>query len=551
MSFDPRNMMCIGCKNNHNIGEKGPLVICFSDQNMIPFITDGEGNCIAIVRMENASLADLIDLSFEVLEKLPPPPGSVIMYGSGSHLFKVGASIYAKEWVDGLTRIGAKWRNINVSPLVPFIRENCPGSMARDIEHISAWFIKVYANNVAGLIDCWQKVLLITRGNTEDGFQLSQGEHYKLPLPASLNTSSLSPHCFVHNSSCPILLHGMDSRTTLELVRVLINSLCSNFSAALSPNLVVQRALAENNTKDFSGQVVVMGASNARNLVSYLSARGFSVTDLTVPGWVASESNIESLISKLKSVTIPPGAAVIIDLLSNSTYRYEQFDGTLALPYKEGGSYHLQGDITVCSDANFKRILSLLQPILLSCQNVVKIIFPPMPRYATGGCCGNPKHSTNTAEDDFAVNLLNKIQNLRGIQKSELLKMGVKNFWLLDGIASVLGFEPKQTKPGPKECAASVKKIMAGDNVHFNRYGYENIAQSVFVSIRGLFNGTLAKSDQITASSVSGPSLKKPTYFWRGFVSPVGVQGPISKSGHSSAGSKSYRHHPYMQKRKF
>jgi hypothetical protein len=73
VSFDPRNMMCIGCKNNHKIGDSGPLTICFADQNMVPFITDGKGGCIAIVRLENSSLADLVDLSFEILEKSPPP----------------------------------------------------------------------------------------------------------------------------------------------------------------------------------------------------------------------------------------------------------------------------------------------------------------------------------------------------------------------------------------------------------------------------------------------------------------------------------------------
>jgi hypothetical protein len=338
----------------------------------------------------------------------------------------------------------------------------------------------------------------------------------------------------------------MDTRTTLELVRVLVNSLCSNFSATLNPDSLVQRELADENTKEFSGHVVVLGASNARALVSYLTARGISVTDLTIPGWVASESNIESLISKLKSVTIPPGSAVMIDLLSNSTYRYEQFDGTLALPYKEGGSYHLPGDITVCTDATFKRIIGLLQPILLSCQNVVKVIFPPMPRYVSGGCCGNPSHSTNIADDDFAANLLNKIQNLRGIQKAELLKMGVRNFWLLDGVASLLGFEPKQNRPGPKECAASATRVMSNDNVHFNRYGYENLTQGVYSAIRGVFNGTLTKSDKIATSAVSGSCSKKPTFFWRGFVSPVGVPGPVSRN---VPPNKAHRHHPYAKKK--
>jgi hypothetical protein len=103
--------------------------------------------------------------------------------------------------------------------------------MARDIEHIAAWFLKVYANNTTGLAESWHTLLQITRGNTREGFVLSQEETFKLPLPTSLTTSSLSPHCFVHNSSCPILLNGLNARETAELVRVLSNSLCSNFSA--------------------------------------------------------------------------------------------------------------------------------------------------------------------------------------------------------------------------------------------------------------------------------------------------------------------------------
>jgi hypothetical protein len=75
-SFDPRNYMCVGCKLPHKIGEKGPLTISFSDQNMVPFVTDGEGNCMAVVRLENATLTDLVDLSFEMLGKLAPPPAA-------------------------------------------------------------------------------------------------------------------------------------------------------------------------------------------------------------------------------------------------------------------------------------------------------------------------------------------------------------------------------------------------------------------------------------------------------------------------------------------
>jgi hypothetical protein len=100
MSFDPQNLMCIGCNNNHKLGENGRLVICFADQNMVPFITDGEGGCIAIVRLENTSLSDLIDLSFEVLEKFTPP--RAVLFCTAVHHTSIGlARAYTRE--TGLT----------------------------------------------------------------------------------------------------------------------------------------------------------------------------------------------------------------------------------------------------------------------------------------------------------------------------------------------------------------------------------------------------------------------------------------------------------------
>jgi hypothetical protein len=354
--------------------------------DFVPFILDREGGCIAIVRLDNASLAELVNLSFKIFETFPLPSGSIVLYGSASYLFRAGVSMYARDWVDCNTRVGAKWRNIHICPLIPIIRENCPGSLARDLEQLAAWVVRVYDGNTAGLKDCWQALLGLTREHSQEGHLISQGEHYKLPLPTNLGTSSLSPHCYSFSRSCRILLTGLSPRATEDLARVLAQSLRSNLSTVINPDCIVQRELTAADTRAFCNHVVVLGASNARNLCPVLEGMGFSITNLSLPGWVVSEKNISDLIAKLQTVNIPPGAGILIDLLSNSSYRYEQIDGTLALPSKEGKKYHMAGDITVCSDANFKRILGVLSPILISSQQSVKVILPPMPRYITSGC---------------------------------------------------------------------------------------------------------------------------------------------------------------------
>jgi hypothetical protein len=172
-----------------------------------------------------------------------------------------------------------------------------------------------------------------------------------------------------------------------------------------------------------------------------------------------------------------------------------------------------------------------------------------MPRYVGGGCCGDPGHSTNVGQEEHAASILGKIANLRAVQKAEMVRMGVTNFWLLDGVGSILGYEPKRDRPSTKICAEKVKLVVSRDNVHFMREGYENIAQCIFVSILGMFKGTLTKPERSTVCTVSGSdaTTKKPTFFWRGFSSPVGAPGITDNSSHRT---KSSRFHPYKRGQK-
>jgi hypothetical protein len=60
---------------------------------------------VAIFRYEDATLSELVNIALEVLDKQTIHPGLVLLFGSASHLFKVGASCYAADWVQLLMRI--------------------------------------------------------------------------------------------------------------------------------------------------------------------------------------------------------------------------------------------------------------------------------------------------------------------------------------------------------------------------------------------------------------------------------------------------------------
>jgi hypothetical protein len=54
------------------------------------------------------------------------------------------------------------------------------------------------------------------------------------------------------------------------------------------------------------------------------------------------------MLQKIDKVDCSKSATIIFDLFSNSSYRFEQFDGTLSLPYKTNGKYQLARNIVAC-----------------------------------------------------------------------------------------------------------------------------------------------------------------------------------------------------------
>ncbi len=64
----------------------------------------------------------------------------------------------------------------------------------------------------------------------------------------------------------------------------------------------------------------------------------------------------------------------------------------------------------------------------------------------------------------------------------------------------------------------SLRHVSGADNIHYTRDGYENLAASIHATIH---------SREIVSASCNvagtGPIRTKQNFFWRGFVSPNGV----------------------------
>jgi hypothetical protein len=271
-------------------------------------------------------------------------------------------------------------------------------------------------------------------------------------------------------------------------------------------------------------------------LIPFLQAAGFTVTDLSQPGWLATDENIQLLIKKMSDLKLEQPFSVIMDLFSNCSHRYENFDGTQTLPHKEGNRYHMPGPVVTCSEDTFRKITKSLAPVLLSAQQVKKVLIPPLPRYLFTPCCNSPSHCTNILQDGYMEKSLNGLSKLRGCIKKECVSMGVQNFWVADGTGALIGTPPGESSGPVTEVLPDLKGKLASDGVHIAPEGNRNFAKNIIEILDKMKNN-------ITGIAVS-PSVagKKAEYFWRGFRSPVGDALGRASAAHNSKAPKSWQH---------
>jgi hypothetical protein len=94
-------LMCVSCTANHLYDGTSPVCLILSDQNFPPALPAIEGQCCVIIRAEDCLLSELPGMLKEYFGGLPGclPEGSMVMFGSLSHLAKRGLENYAEECV--------------------------------------------------------------------------------------------------------------------------------------------------------------------------------------------------------------------------------------------------------------------------------------------------------------------------------------------------------------------------------------------------------------------------------------------------------------------
>jgi len=550
-TIDPLNLACITCEKEHLMtASKDPPIIVLTDQHMEPVVGGGcMDSCTATIRLENSSLSELGDILIEIFEgKQALRAGSVVLIGSFSHLAMVGAGKYANEWCKLVGRITKKFTGIQVCPMIPILSDNCEGSVVFELMMLGLWFSKIYMGNRSGMLNLWTQALGWVSQNIEGHAPLPVPFCVKVELPVNLEFPCTATEVvtFAFNSSSPSRLKKPAREAINGLIGTLADTLGKDFGLNLDPGANLRRITADTASDPelrSKSTIVTAGASILNRVSTLLAAENHKVHNLCVPGWSAVPVSIDGLATKLKEVPSEPDKVFVYDLLGNTSYRCLEYDGSTSMIKNTGSGYHVIGKVSMADDSSIRTILSLLAGILKADQEHFKVILPPLPRYLFSGCCADKDHCENLTDERHGEKLLGKIEHVRSMVKGELGRLGVKNFWVLNGVETLTGL-PEGT--GPAEKLRALRPVCANDGVHLTPLGYNRLAKGI-VSCLDSQNRQKFGFHRSTGSKGA---------YWRGFLSPVGSrdrdQGRDRQRGEAAGASRQLRaqdrgkkYHPY------
>jgi hypothetical protein len=193
-------------------------------------------------------------------------------------------------------------------------------------------------------------------------------------------------------------------------------------------------------------------------------------SNITTAGWTPTVDNLKNLEAAFRAKA-HENDAFVFDLLGNSSIRFEQVDGTTAMPFKSNGRFHLGGNVVVAPPDIFKDVINKVLPILSAKGDKPCVIIPPLPRFLFARCCNDPDHCTNATDKDFSKTLLAGFTEIRNLLIRYLVSAGLTNFRVMDICCT--------TSCSITACAderlKSLRSVTAKDGVHYVDVGYKNL----------------------------------------------------------------------------
>ena len=161
-SFNTETLMCTTCtlKGSHTVlfretegvdnTNYPPRCFVLTDQTFPAALpANGDGECLKIMRVEDATLQELVNVFLETMYGFSIPAGTVIMLHSTTHLAWMGAAAYAEDFVKSVRTIyNAFGDSVIVLHGIPILGDGSTDSnLIRELMHINMWYTAASAES--------------------------------------------------------------------------------------------------------------------------------------------------------------------------------------------------------------------------------------------------------------------------------------------------------------------------------------------------------------------------------------------------------------------
>jgi len=231
--------------------EQVPPCFVLTDQNCPPLVpVEGEGDCLKIIQVENASLSDLTDVFLAAVKGYAMPAGTVVLIGSVSHLAAVGTAGYAEDLVRAFGAIRNTYRSgITIMHGVPLLLGGLTNKdTIRDLIEVDMWYSKV---STADTMEIAKTRALFRSTLTKEGTNASTADNSApegrvLMLPQSLDNplEKLSYRSQGFGKQVNLCL-PMTEQEEMDMLLKLIVELNEKAGLNLSMEISVDRVLHE------------------------------------------------------------------------------------------------------------------------------------------------------------------------------------------------------------------------------------------------------------------------------------------------------------------
>jgi len=404
---------CLACPTPHShVGRRNegrPVVIVVAGQSFPAVLPAAEGDCVIVVRVEDGSLGELENVFSDRFRAFLKPhgsltPGSVILFGSISHLRSCGL----QDYIDQLVKIhvslcASVGAGVDVIPLVCVPMHGLEsGSLIRNLMDLDSWLLSVQGGGRTAL------------PKTRENFWAAVTVGVRTP-PAALDSQTLMlPVGFRNHRKHPVVSDPYDGHipTSIppvneQIERRIVTALLLELNDVYGLNLDISPDFNRNpnhNTGNGQGRVILVGGSHMARLAEALQLGGAETRFVGAPGWVATRAGLADAAAQIQNLKVTGEDSVVLDLWSNSAYMGTDEFGlpVRAAKASNDGKYHIVGDLQAAPKTVFEKIMQDSVAVLDAARGSKVVLVIPIPRYILNKCCTAAGHVANFGQESFS-----------------------------------------------------------------------------------------------------------------------------------------------------